>query len=79
MARRCRYCIPMIVPESLAYSIWERLTPDMAELGHGLGCNRWGDKQYKTRSVRGRRLLQKAEMWDWDGILAQRYSILIAI
>ena len=52
----------MIVPKSLAYSIWERLTPDMVALGHGLGCNRWGDKQYSTRSVRGCRSRQRAAL-----------------
>ena len=70
--RRYRYCIPMAVPKKLAYNIWECLTPDMAELGYGLGCNRWGDKQYKARNVRGCRPLQRAEMLNSDGITPPR-------
>jgi len=58
----------MVVPEDMAYDIWERLPPDMVALGRGLGCNRWGDKQYKARNVRGCRPLQGAEKieFDWD-------------
>ena len=72
VARRCRYCIPMIVPEELAYSIWERQTPDMVAEGHELGCNRWGDKQYSTRSVRSCRSRRRAALWNSNGIIAQR-------
>ena len=72
MKRRYRYCIPMAVPKKLAHNIWECLTPDMAELRHGLGCNRWGDKQYKARNVRGCRPLQRAEMLNSDGITPPR-------
>ena len=72
MKRRCRFCIPMVVPEDIAYDIWKRLTPDMVARGHGLGCNRWGDKQYKARNVRGSRPLQRAEMLNSNGIFPPR-------
>ena len=70
--RRCRFCIPMVVPEDIAYDIWKRLTPDMVARGHGLGCNRWGDKQYKARNVRGCRPLQRAERLNSDWISPPR-------
>ena len=72
--RRCRFCIPMVVPVDIAYDIWECLTPDMVARGHGLGCNRWGDKQYKARNVRGCRALQSAEMLNLNGITPPRES-----
>ena len=64
----------MVVPEDMAYDIWERLPPDMVALGRGLGCNRWGDKQYKARNVRGSRPLQSAEMLNSNGSTPPRES-----
>ena len=72
MKRRYRYCIVIVAPEEMAFDIWERRTPDMAELRHGLGCNRWGDKQYKARNVRGCRPLQRAKMLNSDGVTPPR-------
>mmetsp|Transcript_9599 Transcript_9599/g.26759 ORF Transcript_9599/g.26759 Transcript_9599/m.26759 type:complete len:340 (+) Transcript_9599:1-1020(+) len=45
------YCVPLIVPELIAYNIWERLPPDLA--GWCPGCNRWGEKQWPEREQLG--------------------------
>ena len=74
MKRLYRFCIAIVGPEEMAFDIWKRQTPDMAELRHDLGCNRWGDKQYKARNVRGCRPLQRAEMLNTNGIIPPRES-----
>ena len=79
LKRRCRFCIPMVVPDDLAYDIWKRLTPDMVALGHGLGCNRWGDKQYKARNVRGCRPLQRAEKVELNELERDYSATLISL
>mmetsp|Transcript_22693 Transcript_22693/g.26706 ORF Transcript_22693/g.26706 Transcript_22693/m.26706 type:complete len:93 (+) Transcript_22693:461-739(+) len=46
---RAAFCIPFIVPASLAYNIFQRQTPDMEQKGIPLGCD------FEKRKVHGNR------------------------
>ncbi|CAJ1408785.1 unnamed protein product [Effrenium voratum] len=46
---RAAFCVPLIVPKSIAYNIFERQTPDMAKRNLSLG------EDYKGRAVHGNR------------------------
>lgn len=44
------YCIPILVPESCIYGLWERPAPDL-EGEVGVGCDRWGTRQWPERDI----------------------------
>ena len=51
IGHRAAFCIPMLVPLSMAYNIFERQTPDMKAEGHPLGTDYEGRAVHRNRDV----------------------------
>lgn len=51
IGHRAAFCIPMLVPMSMAYNIFERQTPDMKAEGHPVGTDYKGRVVHHNRDV----------------------------
>ena len=46
------FCVPILVPAKMAYPLWERVSPELAELGVlKPGRNRRGQQQFRDRDI----------------------------